>query len=437
MPGEDLVLDADMGRITLELKKVQTEMRKTGKVWQAISSGANRDTKKNQDALKRLETGYGKAAAKAGDYKLQLDRLAKSSGNAAVRQKRLQSGMTQASFAMDDFLSVSSQQGFSMKGLAGGVRAASNNVSTFLTTINPMAGLAATLGIGVLTGLMTQFGKATEKSAEDTGKLREALKTLRKDNEEARLGSDDSAANVKLDVLQREIIKAKEIRDDKTVARVAAERVAADRKKATEGFAAGGPGAAPIRFTGDPRVALGAATKEERDAERILQGLRKERDTLANRLTKNKAIREFKERNAGAVAAITTRRQELGEQGLGAEAQVAGAFDGSGLAGQPGAAQFRANLVKEAQQQVSRRRSEAGFSKTPLEQKREEADESRRLVKQARQDARSQDSPGRGNVTGSEKRLIAGFEASAVRLERAAAALERAAEADPRNGANN
>ena len=30
MPGEDLVLDADMGRITLELKKVQSEMRKTG-----------------------------------------------------------------------------------------------------------------------------------------------------------------------------------------------------------------------------------------------------------------------------------------------------------------------------------------------------------------------------------------------------------------------
>jgi len=435
MPGEDLVLDADMGRITLELKKVQSEMRKTGNTWQKITAGANRDTKKNQDALKRLETRYGKAAAKAGEYKIQLDRLAKSSGNAAVRQKRLQSGMTQASFAMDDFLAVSSQQGFSMKGLASGVRAASNNISTFLTTINPLAGLAATLGIGVLTGVMTQIGGAAEKASDDTKKLVDELRTLRKENQTALIGSEAVAQLEKQEKAQELLTKAKKQDAAATVELAKAEenlKRAELRERLDTSGALSGESLAAASVSGSPRQAAKEAREAARSARSNKTRALSEVTTQQRIITESQQQAAFLKQNAGIISPAVSRVSELVSGGANKQDAISQVIQQSGIGPGDQSSRLREKLEDAAIPAERTREFERRKTLTPREQARADATSARSRAKEFKLEAQSDE-----RETFLEKKAFGLLDSAAKKLESAALKLDRLASEQADNRVQN
>jgi len=428
MPGEDLVLNADMGRITLELKKVQTEMRRTEKSWNNITRGVNRGTKENQAALKRLEVLYGTNAVKVDAFKTRIEQLAKAQGSAAKSQKRMQAGLTQLSFATDDFLAVSSQQNFSLKGMASGFRAAINNVSTFLTTINPLAGIAATLGIGVLTGIISNIGNAAAKTTKETEGLVDKLKALRQENQAALIGSELAGELEKQTKAEELLAEAKKQDAAATTELTKANKRLEDAKSrlaATTGVAAGAAGldldiGGAFRDVASSKTALAEAKKAKQNATNLKARTGSEVAQQQSIITEATQQRAFLKRGAGAIGPTVSRVTERVLGGASKSEAVIEGIKQAGLGPGEDSARLREKLQDAAIVAERQRETENRKVLTPLEEAKRGAQGARRDARQFKLEAQSD-----GRETPSEKRHFSILDAAAKRLESAALALER------------
>lgn len=117
----------------------------------------------------QFDNGLKQSAAMAGKFGGTM-------GGLTGTLNRHKGTLTQLSFAADDFLGVLGTSG----NVAAAVRATSNNIGTLVTAINPLAGIATTLGLALGASLIPKlFG--TGKAAEDAAKKNRSIERINKE----------------------------------------------------------------------------------------------------------------------------------------------------------------------------------------------------------------------------------------------------------------
>lgn len=192
MATDDMTFGADASRVLLELKKISREASTTQSAYIKLSQAIDSGVSKNVAGLNSLAKKWGEQQLQIRKATSELKGFEAAGAGVGMASNRMRMGLTQASFALDDFLSVAANQHFSMQGLAMGVRATSNNIGTLITSINPLAGVIATVGISLGTVLIPQivnWASSSKDAAANIDLVTEALKKQREEAVKAEIGT--------------------------------------------------------------------------------------------------------------------------------------------------------------------------------------------------------------------------------------------------------
>lgn len=134
-------------------------------------------TEELEAAIVRMRETSNRALPKVGE---NMENVSKKMGRSS---QKTTFAVQQLAFGLEDFASV-----FALTGFQGGLRAAGNNISQFASIMNPVAGITASVALG-LTALVPAFanaGGAAETAAQKTKRYADELERLQKVRERNR-----------------------------------------------------------------------------------------------------------------------------------------------------------------------------------------------------------------------------------------------------------
>lgn len=165
MSTEKITFDADVSRYLQGLAAIQAKEKELRRDQKANATAIS---KGSQEAV----TSYMQQAGMLQNLSIEKQKLNQQLSLVTGATQKFGRSMGQANmmitqgvFAVDDFLTVVGQQG-----LAGGLRAAGNNLSAMLMPFNPLLALLPAVATAVAT-----FALKTDKSAEATDKAKDSL----------------------------------------------------------------------------------------------------------------------------------------------------------------------------------------------------------------------------------------------------------------------
>ena len=149
------------------IAKMGQQHRDTVRMIQSTFTGMTRDKLLDQ-ATVAFESKMDRMQSSADRVADAMEEIPKTSG-------RFNAGMTQAAYATDDFLTVLAGGG----GLGATIRSTSNNIGTMVTAINPLAGIATTIGLTLASTVIPRLfstGDAVRRLTQDVETFADVLK---------------------------------------------------------------------------------------------------------------------------------------------------------------------------------------------------------------------------------------------------------------------
>ncbi len=144
------------------------------------------------DLVVRLDADSQKFEQGLQRSRKQLKQFENSTLATVLSGNKFKSSLTQMSFAADDFFGVLQNSG----DVGAAIRATSNNIGTMVTMINPLAGIATTLGLALGTALIPKLfgtGDAAKKAAGGFDSMTEAMERAEQEQRKLEQFTADSS----------------------------------------------------------------------------------------------------------------------------------------------------------------------------------------------------------------------------------------------------
>lgn len=192
--NEQMRFDVDGEPLALALKRVSSQLKVIEKEYVSLGKQSGMTSQKMEAEMTRIIGLYVKEEKQFDKLIQQKKMMAAASQTAnqvmaagavstAGALGKTNMMIAQATFAMDDFLTVSQLQNYSTEGMVAGLRAAANNFSVLLMNIHPLLGVVPSLATGIggpLIKALSGAGGKAEDLADKTARVNELFDELQK-----------------------------------------------------------------------------------------------------------------------------------------------------------------------------------------------------------------------------------------------------------------
>lgn len=165
MSSEKAVFDADVSGFLRGLKQIQAQEKEAKRDIQALAIAAAAGSKTATQGYIQQSKELARLSQQKQQYQTQLNAVIHGTNAWQSSSNKANMVISQLSFAVDDFATVVGQTG-----LAGGLRAAANNLSMVLAQFNPML-----VVVPSITAAIVGFVMKTDDAAKATDRNKEAM----------------------------------------------------------------------------------------------------------------------------------------------------------------------------------------------------------------------------------------------------------------------
>lgn len=178
-----MVFNGDASSVVAELQKILAQSQATEKAFAGNAKAAENAAKSINSVLKTESATIGGLRREVESLRGKLQQVGTETHKAGAAFKasgtssgQFRANLNQVTFAIDDFSST-----VGTTGLAGGLRAVSNNLSTLATGFGPMVGLFTGLGLAAAQLLIPKLMGVSDVmkiGVEETDKFKDTIKEL-------------------------------------------------------------------------------------------------------------------------------------------------------------------------------------------------------------------------------------------------------------------